>query len=362
MKRTLTFALLVASLSLCPRAGAEDGHSSPKPENKSAAPPAPRADNRGLFESASDIVQQIKRNSATALTPSDQRTCLVLAAELTELGGSDNDAKHLRDLAAKDQTPPNLLDLLARRQAQLDALQEQVSYLRRMTHTEQAIQVDLRVVEAPRSTFDEAGIKSQLTKPTSTGEQEAAQTAGSSSTAASSDGQQSRNFFKILDELRTKGHVKELASPTLITVSGRPAFFRSGGQLPYLKARDGGEPVIDFQSYGTEVNAVAMSLGSKKIHIELKTRISKPDLSVSIKSHGMTIPGLDVREWDTGFEVESGETFVGGEFARGAADGESAHDVVTLLVVRATLMEPMVETDKTVPASGYGAIREKPAK
>jgi hypothetical protein len=67
----------------------------------------------------------------------------------------------------------------------------------------------------------------------------------------------------------------------------------------------------------------------------------------------MTIPGLDVREWDTGFEVESGETFVGGEFSRGATDGESAHDMVTLLVVRAKLSEPMTETGNALSDSGY---------
>ena len=303
-----------------------------------------------------------------------------LAAKLADLGDSEKDAKHLRDLAAKDEAPPTLLELLAKRQAQLDALQRQVAYLRQMTHTEQPILIEVRMVEASRSKLAEAGIKvsSYCIKPVKKSNEPAP--AGDASTDVSaSHGEHAGDYFKILDDLQLKRIAKIVASPGLITVSGRPAFFHSGGEFPYLQSRAGGDPSVEFKPWGVEVNLMAMSMSSEKIRLELKTRLGERDNASSVENHGTTIPGLSVCEWDVGLEMKSGETLVVGEVpqcgpaaSRLSAVGdepsdvsdakEAADDMVTLLVVRATLMEPMAETGETLPGGVYGATGAKTRK
>jgi hypothetical protein len=106
--------------------------------------------------------------------------------------------------------------------------------------------------------------------------------------------------------------------------------------------------------------------------LELKTRLSLLDVSKSVKSHGVTIPGLDVREWDTGLELKSGETVIVGELSRPdtshqssaneepspASDARRANNMVMLLLVRATLMEPSDAGPAPKPGStGYSSAR-----
>src|SRR6267378_223106 len=107
MKRFLPVALLVGSLSVATRTHAED-KPSPEPKHYPIAPPAPHSGKRDLLESAADKIGIIKKDAAATLSPSEQRACLLLAADLADLGGSDKDAKHLRDEAAKDQPPTGI--------------------------------------------------------------------------------------------------------------------------------------------------------------------------------------------------------------------------------------------------------------
>lgn len=373
MKRFLAVAMFVGTLSVAARVHAED---KPSTEPKHCpTPPAPHADNRDLFESAADKIALLKKDAGTTLSPTEQTACLLMAADLADLGGSDKEAKHLRDEAAKDQPPTGILDLLTRRQAQLDALQSQVAALRRLTHTEQQVLVDVRMIEISRTKMREAGLKlPDLNAKANGAAKDPSQAVEKSSGGAvlgiiDSD----HELFAFLDELRAKGIAKTLAEPAILTVSGRAAYFNSGGEFPFLQ-RKSGEATIDFKQYGTQVNLVPLALGNDMLRLEFKARVSEIDEQLSINAGGLKVPGLHVRECDTGVEFASGQTVVVGGIVQpgnstdttrkspeNASSGKPAEPAETpqetelLVLVRARLVEPANEPLPTQPQHGYYA-------
>jgi len=116
------------------------------------------------------------------------------------------------------------------------------------------------------------------------------------------------SFFGLLDALREYDLAKVMADPTLVTVSGRPAFFNSGGEFPILIPAGLGTVSVDFKKFGTQVDFVPIVLGNGNIRLEVKPRVSFIDPSLSVTTQGITVPGLNVREVDTGVEMKPGQT------------------------------------------------------
>jgi len=115
-------------------------------------------------------------------------------------------------------------------------------------------------------------------------------------------------FFGILEALRQDSLLKILSEPTLVTISGRPAYFRVGGEFPILVPGSLGTVGIEYKRFGTEVDFVPIVLGNGKIRLEVRPRVSEIDNSRSVQVDAITVPGLSVREVDTGVEMEAGQT------------------------------------------------------
>ena len=190
---------------------------------------------------------------------------------LAELGGLDKDAKHLRDEAEKDRPPLSVMEVLARKKAQLDALQSQVAALRRLTHTEQQVRLDVRFVEISRTKMREAGIKLPALNKTGKHATTNAPRSDENSRDCPSVGviDSDHELFAVLEDLRAKGIARVLAEPSLLTVSGRPAFFHSGGEFPFLQQKPQ-ETTVEFKSFGTQIDFVPIVLGDGKLQLDLK--------------------------------------------------------------------------------------------
>ena len=102
--------------------------------------------------------------------------------------------------------------------------------------------------------------------------------------------------------------LKILSDPTLVTVSGRPAFFNSGGEFPILVPQSLGTVSIEYKKFGTQIDFVPIVLGNGNLRLEVRPRISEIDHTRSITINGTTVPGLRVREADTGVEMHPGQT------------------------------------------------------
>jgi pilus assembly protein CpaC len=115
-------------------------------------------------------------------------------------------------------------------------------------------------------------------------------------------------FLGFLDALQQNQVSKVLADPTLVTLSGRPASFLVGGQLPILVPAGLGQVSIEYKDFGTQVDFVPIVLGNGRIRLEVRPRLSEIDDTRSVIVQGITVPALKVREVDTGVEMNAGQT------------------------------------------------------
>ena len=121
-------------------------------------------------------------------------------------------------------------------------------------------------------------------------------------------------FLAALQALRTEGIAKFIAEPRVVTQSGRPAFFRSGGQQPTVSQTAGitgpGSMLIPF---GTELEVLPIVYGNGQIWLEVNPRVTAVNNGLSITVGGATTPGFDEQQVRTAVMLESGQTFaIGG--------------------------------------------------
>ena len=127
----------------------------------------------------------------------------------------------------------------------------------------------------------------------------------------------------MIAALRQEKLLKVLASPTLVTVDGRPASCLVGGEIPMPVVNSDESMGVAFRKYGTQVDVVATLVGAGKVRLEIRPRCSEIDPTTSVTVQGVQVPSLRVREMDTGFEMELGQTAV-----LGGAVQERTHKVV----------------------------------
>ncbi len=115
-------------------------------------------------------------------------------------------------------------------------------------------------------------------------------------------------FMGVLEALRQDNLAKILAEPTLVTTSGRPAFFHVGGEVPYLVPQGLGTTAIEYKEYGTRVDFVPIVLGNGRIRLEVRPRVSDIDAGRSIVVDGQVVYAFSKHEVDTGVEMQAGQT------------------------------------------------------
>lgn len=152
---------------------------------------------------------------------------------------------------------------------------------------------------------------SQLLSVTGTNLQEAAVSGNQTLTLGVVSGGSS--VFAVVEALRQDSLAKVLAEPTLVTVSGRPAYFNAGGEFPVLVPQSLGTVSVQYRPYGTQVDFVPIVRGAGRLRLEVRPRVSEIDAARSVTINGTTVPALTVREIDTGVDMMAGQTLaIGG--------------------------------------------------
>ncbi len=121
------------------------------------------------------------------------------------------------------------------------------------------------------------------------------------------------NLTFTLDALETKGVIKTLADPTLIAMSGEPANFLAGGEIPIPAAQAGGTNniiTVQYQPFGISLAFTPTIIGNGMINLIVKPEVSSIDQANGITLNGVTIPGLKIRKASTMVELRDGESFV----------------------------------------------------
>jgi pilus assembly protein CpaC len=108
----------------------------------------------------------------------------------------------------------------------------------------------------------------------------------------------------IIRAMEQDGVLKTLAEPNLTSVSGQPAKFHAGGEIPYRTCTGTGvdnECTVTFRDFGVSLGFTPVVLSEGRINLKISTEVSE----LSSRSIG-DLPILDSRSTETVIELPSG--------------------------------------------------------
>jgi pilus assembly protein CpaC len=118
-------------------------------------------------------------------------------------------------------------------------------------------------------------------------------------------GDGNNRFFGFLQALEQKQLIKTLADPVLVTLSGRPATFNSGGEIFFQLSNGVSGTTVQSEKFGTQVDFLPIVLGNGRIRLEVRPKISDIDTAVQL---GNELFRTRLSEVDTGVEMNAGQT------------------------------------------------------
>ena len=177
-----------------------------------------------------------------------------MAAEHLEAAGLKEEARRVRQIAAKEASHP-------------------------ATACPQFVQVDVQMLELPQTRLGKlsseryGGSKDVSVMALLSKLQSAVAEPGIFVLPPSSNSK----LLSLIEALRKDGLVRMLAEPTLMTVPDRPAYMHVGGELPYPDKDCQGKEVAAFKEYGTRLDVLPVIVSSDRIHLDVRLRVSELD-------------------------------------------------------------------------------------
>jgi pilus assembly protein CpaC len=110
--------------------------------------------------------------------------------------------------------------------------------------------------------------------------------------------------------LTSKGLLKSLAEPNLITLPGKEATFLAGGEFPYPAVQGGGgnnSVSIVFKEFGIRLKFTPTITRGGSIRLKVAPEVSALDFSNPLIFGGFTIPSILSRRAETEVEMKNGQ-------------------------------------------------------
>jgi pilus assembly protein CpaC len=119
-------------------------------------------------------------------------------------------------------------------------------------------------------------------------------------------------FAYTLAAMRSNSLARILAEPNLTTMSGSPASFLSGGEIPIPTPQAGaaGAAVvtISFKPFGTRVEFTPTVLDKETIRLTVTPEVSAPNFTLGVGVGGFTVPAFLSRRASATVEMREGQT------------------------------------------------------
>lgn len=118
----------------------------------------------------------------------------------------------------------------------------------------------------------------------------------------------------VLDAANREGVAKILAEPNLTTLTGQPAQFLAGGEVPIPVPEGDGQVTIDYKDFGVGLNFLPVVLDSGVINLSVDVSVSDLSnsnavlLGVGESSSQFYVPSLVKRSASSTLELASGQT------------------------------------------------------
>jgi len=123
-------------------------------------------------------------------------------------------------------------------------------------------------------------------------------------------GQASFEFF--VDALRQNNLLRVLAEPNLTAISGSPAQFLAGGEIPIpvpqTNGGGGSAITVEYKQFGVRLAFTPTVLGNGHIRLEVAPEVSDLDFTNSVSFNGFVIPAITTRNLHTTVELNDGQT------------------------------------------------------
>lgn len=246
------------------------------------APPAPAAPMPDAQDSSLTKVQHLRA-----------------AAEHLEAAGLHSEAEMLRNQAMCELQRTR--EMLEQKMAELQKLKTKIARLHAELHSGPQIAASISLFEC-----DDAQLK-RLRPVCSKGASDKAEHDKERFWFVLPD-EHARHLLDKLQECHREGRGKMLAAPTLTMAEGIPGHCHVGGEFPVPVPQSKGTVSIEFMKFGTMIDLVNLLVDKHKIRTELRVRQSQP-----VQPHCSStfiVPNLRTMEFNTGFELESGQTIV----------------------------------------------------
>src|SRR3954447_5724874 len=114
---------------------------------------------------------------------------------------------------------------------------------------------------------------------------------------------------QLLQALESRGVVRRLAEPNLVTLSGETASFLAGGEFPIPVSSTLGSISVEFKKYGIGLAFTPTVLGDGLVNLKIEPEVSQIDPTTVISIGGISIPALIVRRANTTVELRDGQSF-----------------------------------------------------
>lgn len=122
------------------------------------------------------------------------------------------------------------------------------------------------------------------------------------------------NFNFLLQALKNEGLAKVLSEPKIVTTSGHPATFLSGGRQAVLSTSSGiNGPGVTFEQVGTQVQCLPIVLNNGRVFLEVRPLVRAVNNGLGINTAFGFVPGFDEQGIETRVTLDPGHTLaIGG--------------------------------------------------
>lgn len=231
----------------------------------------------------------------------------LIVGERIVIEGEDLSDSDQRRIAALAQRYPEVIDFTSR------------------IGWDRMVLLDVQVVELPRSTLREWGVRWDGTSQGGLAAGLAWDAAGSGVAArpgeapidAAFPAASAAGYFGVnallsarLHALSQNGDAVMLAQPQLLARSGATANFLAGGEVPYATVDANGNSTTIFKPYGVSLKITPHVERNGNVRSRIEVEVSSVDPSITAPGG----PALSVRRAATEFNVRSGQTLVLGGF------------------------------------------------
>ena len=110
----------------------------------------------------------------------------------------------------------------------------------------------------------------------------------------------------MLEMLERVGLSRTLSEPTLVAISGEPAKFHAGGELPVPVSQANNTISVAWKPIGVSVSFTPFVLSEGRISLKVAAEVSELSSVGAISTQGISIPAIQVRRAETVVEMPSG--------------------------------------------------------